>query len=156
MIEQWFPYGWSHYLAGGVLIGAGVGVAFLLSGLVTGMSTVFSSTWSWVSRLSLFQEDRMRRSRAWRITLALGLVLGGALYTFTLGDGALGTTAIPWWRLALGGGIAGFGARLAEGCTSGHGICGLASLQIPSLLAVLTFLTTAMATAHLVRALGGV
>ena len=155
MIEQWFPNGWSHYLLGGVLIGSGVGGAFLVAGLIPGMSTVFSSTWSWASRLPLFQEDRMRASRAWRVALALGLVLGGALYTVTVGGGALGTTAIPWWQLALGGVIGGFGARLAEGCTSGHGICGLASLQLPSLLAVLTFLTTAMVTAHLVRSMGG-
>jgi uncharacterized membrane protein YedE/YeeE len=62
---------------------------------------------------------------------------------------------VPWWQLLLGGFIAGFGARLSNGCTSGHGICGMASLQLPSLLAVLTFLATAMVTANLVRSLGG-
>ena len=62
---------------------------------------------------------------------------------------------MTWWQLAAGGFIAGFGARLSSGCTSGHGICGLASLQLPSLLAVLIFLATAIATAQLVRALGG-
>jgi uncharacterized membrane protein YedE/YeeE len=44
---------------------------------------------------------------------------------------------------------------MSNGCTSGHGICGLASLQLPSLMAVLTFLTTAIATALLVARLGG-
>ncbi|WP_369601033.1 YeeE/YedE thiosulfate transporter family protein [Hahella sp. SMD15-11] len=51
--------------------------------------------------------------------------------------------------------IAGFGARLGNGCTSGHGICGMASLQMPSFLAVLVFLATAIITAHLTAWLGG-
>lgn len=156
MIEQWLPNGWLHYLLGGLLIGVGVGAAFLCAGLVTGMSTFFSSTWSWVSRLRFFQQDRLRGSRGWRAALAVGLVIGGAIYTVTLGDGTLGTTAVSGWQLGVGGVLIGFGARLSDGCTSGHGICGLASFQLPSLLAVLTFLATAMATAQLVRALGGV
>jgi uncharacterized membrane protein YedE/YeeE len=49
----------------------------------------------------------------------------------------------------------GYGARLSRGCTSGHGICGLASLRLPSLLAVLTFMATAILTAHLTATLGG-
>ena len=49
----------------------------------------------------------------------------------------------------------GFGARLSNGCTSGHGICGLASLQLPSALAVVTFLATAILVANLVKLPGG-
>ena len=64
-------------------------------------------------------------------------------------------THVAPWQLALGGFVAGFGARLSGGCTSGHGICGLASLQLPSLLAVLIFLATAIVTANVVRAPGG-
>jgi hypothetical protein len=56
------------------------------------------------------------------------------------------------WQLAAGGFIAGFGARLSNGCTAGHGICGMASLQPPSMLAVAIFLATAMLTARAVRA----
>ena len=47
-----------------------------------------------------------------------------------------------------------YGARLAGGCTSGHGICGLGSLKLPSLLAVLTFMATGFITAQLLAALG--
>lgn len=156
MIEQWFPNGWLQYLLGGILIGSGVGFAFLCAGLVTGMSTFFSSSWSWVSRLEFFQRERLHGSRGWRAALAVGLVIGGVFYTVTLGGGTAVTTAVPWWQLGVGGVLVGFGARLSDGCTSGHGICGLASLQLPSLLAVLTFLATAMVTAQLVLALGGV
>ena len=59
------------------------------------------------------------------------------------------STSIPVWQLLLGGGLVGYGARLANGCTSGHGICGLGSLQWPSLLAVLTFMAAAFITANL-------
>jgi len=56
--------------------------------------------------------------------------------------------------LGVGGLLVGFGARLSNGCTSGHGICGLGSLQLPSLVAVLTFMATAFVTANAVRILG--
>ena len=51
--------------------------------------------------------------------------------------------------------MVGFGARLGNGCTSGHGICGLSSLQLPSLVAVLTFMATGFVTANVVLFLGG-
>ena len=56
---------------------------------------------------------------------------------------------VPVWQLLVGGFFVGYGARLGNGCTSGHGICGLGSLQWPSLLAVLTFMATAFLTANL-------
>jgi uncharacterized membrane protein YedE/YeeE len=56
---------------------------------------------------------------------------------------------LPAWQLLLGGLLVGYGARLSNGCTSGHGICGLGSLQIPSLVAVLTFMATGFLTANL-------
>ena len=55
----------------------------------------------------------------------------------------------------MGGIIAGFGARLSNGCTSGHGICGLGSFQLPSLLAVLIFLVAAIVTAQAGRRVRG-
>ncbi len=155
MAAEWFPSGWAHYLTGGVVIGVGVSLAFVTAGLITGMSTVFSSTWSWVSRLDYFQRERMVASRGWRAVLALGLVGGAALYTVGVGDGSALATSVTPWQLAVGGVLIGFGARMSDGCTSGHGICGLASFRLPSLLAVLTFLATAMLSARLVLALGG-
>lgn len=148
MIESLFPLGWQHYLIGGLWIGAAVGVLFLLTGLVSGMSTVFSSTWSYVSKLEFFRQPRFVGSRAWRLVLAAGLILGAALCA-VLVPNTVTVTSVPPWQLLLGGALVGYGARLSNGCTSGHGICGLASLQLPSLLAVLTFLATAFATANL-------
>ncbi|MBP6119388.1 MAG: YeeE/YedE family protein [Giesbergeria sp.] len=144
-----FPLGWQHYLLGGVLIGAGVALLFVLTGLVGGMSTVFSSTWSFVVQRPFFQQARFTDSRNWRLVFALGLVLGALLWWLVLAHGAQQTTDVPAWRLLLGGVLVGYGARLGNGCTSGHGICGLGSLQWPSLLAVLTFMATAFLTANL-------
>lgn len=156
MLDSIFPNGAQHYLAGGLLIGLAVSLIFVSTGLVAGMSSVFSSTWSYVSRLSFFRQPRFVESRGWRLVLAAGLVLGAWLCTATIGAGEAFVTTVPPWQLLTGGAIAGFGARLANGCTSGHGICGLGSLQLPSLAAVLVFMATAFATANLVRALGGV
>jgi len=154
-MQQFFPNGIETYLVGGLLLGVAVSFAFAMSGLVTGMSTLFSSTWSFVSRLSYFRQDRFVASRGWRLALAVGLVLGGALFLLTAAHGVTFQTRVPGWRLAVGGFIAGFGARMSNGCTSGHGICGIGSLQMPSILAVVTFLVTAIVTAQLVAAFGG-
>lgn len=155
MIDSLFPMGWQHYLAGGVIIGVGVSLLFVLTGLVAGMSTVFSSTWSFVSSRAFFRQSRLVDSRVWRLVFALGLVIGAGLWWMTLGPSGGVRTALPPWQLLLGGLVAGYGARLSGGCTSGHGICGLASLQLPSLLAVLTFMAAAFVTANLVFMVGG-
>ena len=155
MIDSLFPHGITHYLVGGLLLGVGVSLLFVMTGLIGGMSTVFSSTWSYVSTANFFQQARFTVSRQWRLCYAAGLILGALVYLFTLGNGVTFQTAVPWWMLLPGGFLVGFGARLSNGCTSGHGICGMASLQLPSILAVLTFLATAMLTANLVAALGG-
>jgi len=122
----------------------------VLTGLVGGMSTVFSSTWSFVVRRPFFQQARFTDSRGWRLVYALGLVLGALVWWLGFAGGAPQTTSVPVWQLLVGGFLVGYGARLGNGCTSGHGICGLGSLQWPSLLAVLTFMATAFLTANLV------
>lgn len=153
MIDTLFPLGWAHYLGGGLLIGASVALLFLLNGLIGGMSSVFSSTWSFVSKRPYFQQPRYLGSRVWRLVFAAGLVLGAALWWAAFGPAGAVATQLPAWQLLGGGVLVGFGARLSGGCTSGHGICGLASLQLPSALAVLVFMGTAFVTANLVLAL---
>ena len=126
-------------------------VLFVATGLVGGMSTVFTTVWSFFSQQPYFREARFLSSRGWRLVYAAGIILGASLWLALLG--APFRTGVPWWQLGVGGFLAGFGARLSNGCTAGHGICGMASFQAPSILAVITFLATAMATAHLVAAL---
>ncbi|MEY4258123.1 MAG: hypothetical protein RJA56_1024 [Pseudomonadota bacterium] len=148
-----FPFGWQHYLLGGLTIGAGVALLYLFNGWVGGMSSVLSSTWSFVSRRAFFQQARLVDSRQWRLVYAAGVVLGALVWRFALNDGQAQSTSVPVWQLLLGGFLVGYGARLGNGCTSGHGICGLGALQLPSLGAVLTFMATAFLTANLLGAL---
>lgn len=150
LLSTLLPLGWLHYLAGGLFIGAGVALLFVLTGLVGGMSSVFSSTWSYLVRQPYFQQARYTDSRAWRLVYAAGLVLGALVWWLVFSDGTPQGTDVPVWALLLGGFFVGYGARLGNGCTSGHGICGLGSLQWPSLLAVLTFMGTAFITANVV------
>lgn len=152
MLENLFPLGWGHYLGGGLLIGAGVALLFLGVGLVGGMSTFYSAVWSYVSNWYFFQQSRFLQSRLWRVVYALGLVLGALAWWRLSGHATPMTTQVPWWQLLLGGLLVGYGARRSNGCTSGHGICGLSSLQMPSLLAVLTFMATGIIAANVVAA----
>ena len=71
-ISSLFPHGWQHYLLGGVLIGAGTALLFVLTGRIGGMSTVFSSSWSFVVRRGFFQQARFIDSRGWRLVYAAG------------------------------------------------------------------------------------
>jgi len=144
-----FPHGWQHYLLGGVLIGTGVSLLFLFTGRIGGMSTLFSSTWSFAVQRPFFQQARFVDSRNWRLVYALGMILGAMVWWLGWAGGAPQTTTVPAWQLAVGGFFVGYGARLGNGCTSGHGICGLGSLRWPSLMAVLTFMATAFLTANL-------
>lgn len=142
------PLGWSHYLVGGLVIGCGVALLYVLTGLVGGMSSVYSSTWSWIVKRPFFQQPRLVDSRVWRIAYAVGLIIGAAAWMKTLGHGTRVVVSVAPWQLFVGGLVGGFGARLSGGCTSGHGICGIASLKLPSLGAVLMFMTTAFITAQ--------
>ena len=152
MILSFFPNGLERYVIGGLLIGAGVALLFATTGRQGGVSTFFSSSWSWLLRTPFFQQASLRDSRQWRLVYALGLLLGGSLYV--LAGQPVEASHLPLWKLVLGGVLIGFGARLGGGCTSGHGICGMASLSVGSLLMVVTFLSTAIVTAWALYGLG--
>jgi uncharacterized membrane protein YedE/YeeE len=149
-ISSLFPLGWQHYLLGGLLVGAGAALLFVLTGRIGGMSTVFSSTWSYVVQRPFFQQARFVDSRSWRLVYAAGLILGALLWWLVIADGVRQTTTVPAWQLLVGGFWVGYGARLGNGCTSGHGICGLGSMQLPSLYAVQTFMATAFLTTNFI------
>lgn len=67
-----FPLGWQHYLLGGLSLGTGVALLFVLTGLIGGMSTVYSSTWSWFVSRPFFQQSSLVGSRSWRLVYAGG------------------------------------------------------------------------------------
>jgi uncharacterized membrane protein YedE/YeeE len=149
-----FPLGIFPYIVGGVLIGLGVSYIHVATGLHATQSSFFSTTLSYFSKRPYFQQKQYLDSRGWRITFAVGVILGAFICTVTLCHDGFFTTSVQWWRLALGGFLVGFGTRLSKGCTSGHGISGLASLSTTSLYAVITFLGVGILTAMVVQALG--
>lgn len=154
MIEQFFPNGLEHYVIGGILVGMGISLIYILTGLVAGASTFFTSTLSFVSKKPFFQRKKFLEERGWRFTFALGTILGGVIYLFTVAQGNLFLTDVQWYRLLMGGFLIGIGTRMGNGCPSGHGICGLSSFNLPSLGSVMIFLVIAIITAYIVSSLG--
>jgi len=156
-METLFPLGISHYLIGGILVGVGIGFIYLMTGLVSGASTVFTSTWSYVFGVadpdSFFNRKKFIATRSWRLTLICGLVLGGLIYTFLANDGLATVSTLSPWLLFFGGIFVGIGTRMASGCPSGHAICGNAMLQRSSVVSTVTFLVVAILVASLIRTL---
>ena len=149
-----FPLGIEPYLVGGILAGIGVSLIYIATGLHATQSSFFTTTLSWFSKRKHFQKERNIEERTWRLFLAIGLVIGALVYTLTLSPTGFWTTSVQIWRLALGGLLVGFGTRLSQGCTSGHGISGLASLSTTSLYAVIVFMGIAIVTANIVQLIG--
>lgn len=85
----------------------------------------------------------------------VGLLAGGVAWTLVRGSSGSAITGPPIAAVAAGGILVGFGTALGNGCTSGHGVCGLGRLSFRSLTAVLTFLVTGILTVYLVRHAAG-
>lgn len=125
-------------LGGGLLIGLAAVLLLALNGRVAGVSGVAAG--------ALAGPDRL-----WRLCFLAGLPLGAGLYAALGGPVAAPRQGFGAPVLVLAGLLVGYGTTWAGGCTSGHGVCGLGRLQWRSLVAVLCFLLTGMATAVLVR-----
>ena len=149
-----FPLGVTSYILGGLVIGLGVSFVYIITGQHATQSSLFSSTMSYFSNLPYFQRKTYLDSREWRLYFALGVILGSVLYTVTISPDGFWTTSVRWWRLLLGGFLVGFGTRLSSGCTSGHGISGIASLSTTSLIAVITFILFGVITSNIMLLLG--
>jgi uncharacterized membrane protein YedE/YeeE len=128
-------------LEGGALIGLVCGVLWLWHGRIAGISGI--------ARVALRGPDR-----DWRLAFIAGLVVAGVAARVIVGPGAAaGLAQTPVLRLALSGLLVGIGTSMANGCTSGHGICGLARLSHRSIVAVPVFMGTACVTVALLRVL---
>ncbi len=91
-----------------------------------------------------------REASVWRGWFLAGLLASAPLYRLSGADIALDLDAGPG-LLAIAGLLVGYGTRLGGGCTSGHGVCGIARLSIRSIVATLTFMLTAGITVFIVR-----
>jgi uncharacterized membrane protein YedE/YeeE len=132
-------------LAGGVLIGAAAVLLLWLTGRIAGVSNIAGNL--------VFSA---RGDRLWRVLFLIGLIGGAWLYYAVSGSAPVARAHFPGWLLALAGVLVGFGTSLSNGCTSGHGVCGLGRLSKRSLVATLIFLSTGVITAIIVRQVFGV
>ena len=82
-----------------------------------------------------------------------GLILGPILYGLMAGHPPASTITASWPLLVIAGLLVGFGSRMGSGCTSGHGVLGLARLSPRSFVAVVTFLSAGVVTVSLMRGL---
>lgn len=139
--DQFTP--WSA-LAGGAIIGLAAALFLLFTGRVAGISGVVGG---------LFQP--VPGDFAWRVLFAAGLAAGGLVASIVAPEALAWTAQRSLGAVAVAGVLVGFGTRLGNGCTSGHGVCGLSRLSRRSLVATLTFMATGALTATLAGALLG-
>ncbi len=126
---------WLGGLVGGALIGVASLLLLLLNGRIAGISGILGAIFI----------DSTSAERRWRIAFVAGLIGGAGIY-------ALGRGGIPLHfqaqgaTLIIAGLLVGFGTRIGSGCTSGHGVCGLARRSPRSLAATATFIGAAVVT----------
>lgn len=92
----------------------------------------------------------------WRIIFILGLLTGGVSYFLVPAIQFPLRMDYPIYLLLLGGFCVGFGTRMGQGCTSGHGVCGIARLSLRSFVATLVFVLSGMITVYILRHVIGI
>jgi uncharacterized membrane protein YedE/YeeE len=128
---------------GGSMIGLSALLLMLLVGRVAGCSGIIANT------LSLGKDAAAERP--WRICFVLGLIIGPLIASFFT-DYALPTNVeLSPFTIVVAGLLVGVGAALGNGCTSGHGICGMGRLSTRSIIATCTFMATAFITVFIVN-----
>lgn len=131
-------------LVGGVMIGLAASLLWLVSGRVAGISGITGGL-----------VDPRCTDRPWRLSFVLGLLGGGFVMSLLL-PAAFGTTVVSMGIAVAAGALVGVGTTLANGCTSGHGVCGTATLSKRSIAATATFIGTGILSVYVFRHLMGV
>ncbi len=143
MMTQFTPFA---ALAGGALIGLASVALMLFHGRIMGATGILAG--------ALFPSGA--RDWSWRVMILLGMVSAPALY-FLISGGMppiQPVASVPWQ--VVGGFLVGVGVTIGSGCTSGHGVCGMARLSKRSIAATLTFMASTALTVYVMRhVLGG-
>lgn len=134
-------------LAGGALIGLSAALVMLLFGRIAGITGITVQ-----AMRPLVIEDP--RDWGWRAAFIAGLV-AAPLLASALGAGVAQTVSENLSGMAIAGVLVGFGTAFGSGCTSGHGVCGLARLSRRSAVAVLVFMASAILTVAVLRHVAG-
>ncbi len=131
-------------LLGGALIGVSVSLMLLWNGRVTGISGIVYSA----------AVKPTKGDRDWRWSFIAGMLGGGFLLQIIYPKAFEGNLLSANWTLVVGGLLVGFGTVLGNGCTSGHGVCGISRLSPRSLLATITFMGAGILSVYVFRQLG--
>ncbi len=134
---------WSA-LAGGALIGLSASLMLLANGRIAGISGIFGGL------LSPKAGDI-----AWRLAFVLGLAAAGIAMYLSAPELIQVSETRSMAATVVAGLLVGFGVRMGNGCTSGHGVCGLSRFSKRSLIATLTFMATGAVTATGIQILAG-
>ena len=122
--------------AGGALIGTASVMLLWLNGRIAGISGIlngaFGTRWA---------------ETGWRMAFIGGLIAGGLVFQWASGAPLIERDDFPVWMTIIAGLLVGFGTRLGNGCTSGHGICGISRLSVRSIAATITFVLVGMLVA---------
>lgn len=137
MITQFTPF---SALAGGILIGLSAVLLLLASGRIAGISGILGGVLA-----------PRRGDVDWRILFILGMLAGPLLYGLVAGGQPPVAIADSLPLLIVAGLMVGFGTRLGSGCTSGHGVCGMARFSPRSLAATGIFFVAAVVTVFVAR-----
>jgi uncharacterized membrane protein YedE/YeeE len=135
MIFESFPW---LSLIGGALLGLSATMLLMINGKVAGISGIVNGVLS-PKRNDLF----------WRLLFLIGMVSGGALSVMVIGIEIPSTESISTFVLVIAGLLVGFGTRLSNGCTSGHGICGVGRFSFRSIIATVIFMVVAALTVYI-------
>lgn len=125
---------------GGMLIGFAAVLLLLANGRIAGVSGIVGGLLT-----------RIRGDVAWRAAFVVGLWLGALIYWIARGELFAVESSASWPVLVLAGLLVGFGTRVGSGCTSGHGVCGIARLSTRSIIATAIFMGTGIATVFVTR-----
>lgn len=129
---------------GGVLIGAAALLMLLANGRILGVSGIVGGIL-----------NSSTRNQSWRFYFVVGLLAGGVLESFGNPSVFAFTISRSWVAIVVAGLLVGYGARLGNGCTSGHGICGVSRLSRRSTLATILFIATGAAVVFVINHLLG-
>lgn len=128
-------------LAGGILIGIAAVLLMMVHGRIAGATGILAGV--------LLPSGL--RDWAWRAAMIAGMIAAPLLVFLTTGSMPTITLPVSTTSLVIGGLVVGVGVTLGSGCTSGHGVCGIARLSPRSIAATLTFMAAAFVTVFLVR-----
>lgn len=131
-------------LIGGVLIGLAVSLMLLFNGRVTGISGIIGG----VVKPNKGDLD-------WRLSFIAGLLFGGVVLKALRPEAFVQLSNAQWVDYVIAGLLVGFGTLLGNGCTSGHGVCGISRMSIRSILATVTFIAFGILSVILFKSLRG-